>query len=172
MVDGEPAIVNLSSILDRSDARDENAHGDLFQATLGLVGKALGTSQIGMTLTVTPPGKAAWPRHFHHVNEEVILVLSGAGVLRYGDARYPLKSQDVVRIAPGTGIPFQVLNESEAELRYLVLSGLSQTDVFEYPDSGKLGLVTGGNGPMRGPHGRIAFFRLDTTVPYWSGEDG
>lgn len=163
-------FVNLEHAFDDAPNVTEMRHGDAFGATLAWIGRTLGTSQIGIALTRTMPGKAAWPRHFHHVNEEVIIVLSGAGTLRYGDGRQPLKPGDVVRIAPGTGIPFHVVNDGEDELRYLVLSGLSGTDVFEYPDSGKIGLVTGGGGPLRGPHAREVFLPISAGVPYWTGE--
>ena len=163
-------VVNLDAILDDPDHSDSNRHGDRVAARIGLLGKALGTSQIGMTVTVTDPGKAAWPRHFHHVNEEVFIILSGEAVLRYGEARQPLRAGDVARIAPGTKIPFQLVNEGAEPLRYLALSGLSATDVFEYPDSGKIGVLTGGGGPMRGPHGRRFFAPLDAECGYWDGE--
>ncbi len=150
--------------------RDDNDHAERFAARLTLLGKALGTSQIGLTVTEVPPGRAAWPRHFHHVNEEVFWILEGEGRLRYGDTDRALAPNDWVRIAPGTGIAFQIRNEGTVPLRYLALSGLSPTDVFEYPDSGKIGVVTGGGGPMRGPHGRLFFTKLDHQTPYWDGE--
>lgn len=164
-------VVNIDTILDEPDHVDRNCTGERFEATLGLVGRALGTSQIGLTLTVTPPGKAAWPRHFHHVNEEIFVILAGAGTLFYGEEIQRLRPGDVARIAPGTGIPFHLVNDGVDDLRYLAFSGLAATDVFEYPDSGKIGLVTGGHGPLRGPHARLFFARLADAVPYWAGED-
>lgn len=163
-------VVNIDAIMDDPAFGGENRHGTRIAARLAGVGRALGTSQIGVTLTVTPPGKAAWPRHFHHVNEELFLVLSGEATLRYGDARQTLRPGDMARIAPGTGIPFQLINEGAVELRYLAFSGLAATDVFEYPDSGKIGLVTGGGGPMRGPQRRRFFAPTSAEVDYWDGE--
>ncbi|SEA35634.1 cupin domain-containing protein [Rubrimonas cliftonensis] len=163
-------VVNIDAILDDPALSDENRHGARIAARMAAVGRALGTSQIGVTLTVTPPGKAAWPRHFHHVNEELFLILSGEATLRYGDAAQTLRPGDMVRIAPGTGIPFQLVNAGDEDLRYLAFSGLAATDVFEYPDSGKIGVVTGGGGPMRGPHGRSFFAPASAEVGYWEGE--
>ena len=68
------------------------------------------------------------------------------------------------------GVPFQLINDDTEELRYLALSGLNETDVFEYPDSCKLGLVTGGGGPMRGPQRRIFLVALETGAGYWQDE--
>jgi uncharacterized cupin superfamily protein len=166
----EPRIISVDAVFDDPRHSDTNRHGEWFEARLGAVGRALGTTQVGMTLTEVPPGKAAWPRHFHHVNEELFWILAGEAKLRYGDAEHDLKSGQIVCIPPGTGIPFQLANKGTEPLRYMALSGLNHTDIFEYPDSGKIGLVTGGNGPMRGPHARTFFTRLSDAVPYWTDE--
>ncbi|MEO0820718.1 MAG: cupin domain-containing protein [Pseudomonadota bacterium] len=165
-----PRIVSLEGILEHPELSDTNRHGAQFEGRLGAVGRALGTTQIGMTLTEVPPGKAAWPRHFHHVNEEVFWILAGEATLRYGEEDHPVREGQLVCIPPGTGIAFQLRNEGTAVLRYMALSGLNATDVFEYPDSGKIGLVTGGNGPMRGPHTRTFFTHTRSQVPYWTDE--
>ena len=142
-------VVNIDATVNDPAFGDENRHGARFAARLAAVGWALGTSQIG----VDADRHAARPRHFHHVNEALFLILSGEATLRYGDATQTLRPGHMAGMAPGAGIPFQLINEGATELRYLALSGLAATDAFEHPDSGEIGLVTGG-GPMRGPQSR------------------
>jgi len=95
-----------------------------------------------MNVTIVPPGKAAWPRHYHYNNDEMFLVLVGSGTLHYGEDDFALKPLDVVHIAAGTGIPFQIENTGAEELRYLAISTLNPADVFVYPDSNKVGIMS------------------------------
>ncbi|MEM8761503.1 MAG: cupin, partial [Pseudomonadota bacterium] len=58
--------------------------------------------------------------------------------------------------------------------RYLAISTLDPTDVFVYPDSGKIGFLAG-SGPMRadqaGDRARmIRFIKDDMKAGYWEGE--
>lgn len=166
-------VVNLEDVLASPDLVDRNGPRGPFEARIGMVGRALGTRDLGVNVTVVPPGKRAWPRHYHYANDEMFVVLSGTGTLRYGDEEHPIRSGDVVSILAGTGIPFQIVNSGEENLRYLAISTLKHPDVFVYPDSGKIGFVAGG-GPMReAPDGRdklVRFVAADHRLGYWEGE--
>lgn len=151
-----------------------HAHGEAFAAQLGSFGRRLGMRQLGCRLTIVPPGKRAWPFHSHHANEEMFVVMRGAGTLRYGEERYPLREGDVV--ACPTGGPetaHQIINTSDADLAYLAISTMIAPDVMEYPDSGKFGAFAGA-----APGGDAAkrtfslFGRSADAVDYWDGEDG
>ena len=81
---------------------------------------------------------------------------------------------DVIHIAAGTGIPFQIDNTSDAELRYLALSTLDPTVVFVYPDSNKLGIMAKG-APFRDLSGEglerlIKFIPAETEEDYYYRE--
>ena len=69
----------------------------------GPVGQAIGAQKLGSRLVVVPPGKRAWQFHLHHANEEMFVILTGTGTLRYGEDRFPLREGDVVAAPPGTG---------------------------------------------------------------------
>ena len=43
------------------------------------LGRAAGGVQIGASHMRVPPGKTAWPSHFHAANEEAIFISRGAG---------------------------------------------------------------------------------------------
>ncbi|WP_442800460.1 cupin domain-containing protein [Sphingopyxis sp. 113P3] len=49
-----------------------------------------------------PPGKRAWPFHGHHANEELFVILSGSGRLRYSDGDHALRAGDVA-LCPASG---------------------------------------------------------------------
>jgi uncharacterized cupin superfamily protein len=51
-------------------------------------------------------------------------------------------------------------------MRYLALSTLSEVDACEYPDSGKVLVVTG----QRGEPGLRKMFRAENTVEYYDRE--
>lgn len=170
----ERPIVNIAEILADPAFTDSNPERGKFQARFGFIGRALGTRKIGLNVTVVPPGKAAWPRHFHYINDELFLVLDGDGTLHYGEHDHPLKPMDVVHIEAGTGIPFQIENTGSAELRYLAFSTLDPADVFVYPDSNKIGVMALA-APFRdlSGDGSPAFRKwvaADMSVGYWDDE--
>lgn len=169
-------VVNIDKVLETPELTDINGPRGGFHATLGLIGKALGTKNIGVNVTVVQAGKKAWPRHYHFGNDELFVVLAGEGTLHYGDTSTQIHQGDVIAIEAGTGIPFQIDNTSAGELRYLAISTLNHPDIFVYPDSNKIGLMAGG-GPMRetavpGRPKLVRFIHDDMKVGYWDGEPG
>jgi len=139
-----PVVRNINTILDDPDHTLVRDRRGKYQATLGLIGKALGTKGIGMNLTVVPPHSAAFPKHYHFVADEAFVILEGHGTLHRGEESEALAPMDVVYVQGGTGIPFQIENTSDAELRYLALSTMEEADVFHYPESGKYGVMARG----------------------------
>jgi uncharacterized cupin superfamily protein len=171
--DGLP-VANMNDVLADPALTDTNGPRGPFHAELGFVGKALGTRNIGVNVTVVPAGRKAWPRHFHYGNDELFVVLAGRGTLHYGERSGPIGEGDVIAIEAGTGIPFQIENTSDGELRYLAFSTLNHPDVFVYPDSDKIGIMAGG-GPMReaAVEGKPKFVRFvpgTAKAGYWDGE--
>ncbi|GAA0777310.1 cupin domain-containing protein [Roseibium denhamense] len=168
-------VLNIQDVLAKPEYCDENPERGKFQARFGFIGRALGTEKLGINITIVPAGKAAWPRHFHYINDEMFIVLEGTGTLHYGDEDHPLKPMDIIHIQAGTGIPFQIDNTGETELRYLALSALDEADVFVYPDSNKIGVMAKA-APFRdlSESGDLPAFRkwvsADMTVGYWDGE--
>ncbi|HEV8343774.1 MAG TPA: cupin domain-containing protein [Candidatus Binatia bacterium] len=132
------------------------------------VGAAIGAKKLGYSLFTVPPGKAAFPYHLHHTNEEMIYVFEGEGLMRIG--------KEEVKVSPGMFIAFphgadhahQLINTSDRDLRYLCVSTMEYPEMAEYPDSNKVGAyVTGaGDGGLR------VLYRKDDNVPYYDGENG
>jgi len=135
------------------------------------VSPGLGATKLGYNLTEIPPGKTAFPYHFHYVNEEMFLVLSGTGKVRLPEGTFPIKAGDLICCPPGPDSAHQITNDGREPLKYLALSTTQDPEVVEYPDSGKYG-VTVGRKPGAPPQDstfRVLAFRKDG-VDYWAGE--
>lgn len=147
---------------------DDIEDNGLYTSRRASLSPHIGARKLGYNLTVVPPGKVQCPFHNHHVDEEMFLILEGEGELRFGDARYPIRKHDVIACPPGgREVAHQIINTGTVELRYLALSTLADVEVCEYPDSGKLSVVTGEAG------GRLRkMFRAETTVGYYDREAG
>jgi uncharacterized cupin superfamily protein len=154
--------VNLAAV-----AREEVRHGKSFEALVGRVGSALGARRLGYSIVEVPPGKRACPHHVHHNVEEMFLVLEGRGSLRFGSETHSIREGDCICARAGEA-PHQIVNDSDAVLRYLAVSTIEETDVVEYPDSQKVGFDIG-TGVAEPP--RSHYLRGGREVPYWDGED-
>ena len=122
---------------------------------------------------IVPPGKAAFPRHAHHRNEEMFVILEGTGTYRAGDRSWPVGPGDVIAAPAGFAeTAHQLTNTSHGELRYLAISTRHALDVTEYPDSGKFAVSSGipaGQGMLSAAFRQIV--RRGETLDYWDGED-
>ena len=134
-------------------------------------GAAAGGRQLGCSLYRLPPGKAAFPAHLHHANEEAIYVLSGQGTLRIGDSEYPVAAGDYVALPAGPSDAHQMRNTSADPLEYLCLSTMITPEVAEYPDSDKVGVMSFGSPTDKQPQPRLLkLFKGDSGVGYYDGE--
>jgi uncharacterized cupin superfamily protein len=136
--------------------------GDLFESNGARIGPALGAKDLGYSYDVVPPGKRSCPFHSHRGEEEMFLILSGTGQLRYGNESRKIRAGDV--ICCPTGGPetaHQIINDSEGELTYLSVSTVMPAEICEYPDSKKIGAY---GGPLR------HLTRACDTVDYWTDE--
>lgn len=131
--------------------------------------RGIGARRLGYNLTELPPGKVQCPFHSHHGEEEMFLILEGEGELRFGDARYPIRRHDVIACPTGgPEVAHQIINTGTTTMRYLALSNLVEIESCEYPDSGKISIVTGGPGEP----GVYGMFRKEATVDYYDREPG
>lgn len=142
--------------------------GSSFGGLRQRVGIAIGAKKLGYSLFAVPPGKAAFPYHLHHTNEEMIYILEGKGVMRHGKDEIEVSSGTFVAFPPGLDYPHQLINTSDRELRYLVVSTMEYPDISEYPDSNKIGAyaTSAYDGGLR------ALYFKDKNVPYFEGESG
>jgi uncharacterized cupin superfamily protein len=94
--------------------------------------------RLGVTLSRLPPGRTMCPFHCHMLEDEVFFVVSGRGVLRYGDDVRELRAGDCVSCPAGTQVAHQIANPFDEDLSYLAIGPHEPHEVALYPDSGKV----------------------------------
>jgi len=156
-------------VLSRSELQPQDfVGGGDFAQKLMRVGPLLGLTQLGCALQVVPPGKKAFPHHVHHMADEMMVILEGAGTYRWGDERFPIKAGDMIG-APMASRAHQIENTGEEDLVYLTFSSNPAADVVQYPDSGKVAFRAGVVGGDRATGSIRAVGRMIET-DYWDGE--
>jgi uncharacterized cupin superfamily protein len=86
---------------------------------------AVGASKLGCSLMEVPPGKTAFPLHYHMADEEAIYILSGTGQVRLGvdEQRFAVAQGDYISFKTGPDYAHQLFNTHDTEpLRYLCIS--------------------------------------------------
>jgi uncharacterized cupin superfamily protein len=163
----------MKPILNINDLKLEPfQHGEKFASRDAPISSLIGAKKLGYNLTVVPAGKMSCPFHNHHNNEEMFYVIEGAGEVRIGDQRYPIKAGDVICTpAGGRETAHHIMNTSSQELKYLSVSTMLEPEVCEYPDSNKF-LVMAGRAPGEPKNNAKFNFvgRANTEVDYWDGE--
>jgi uncharacterized cupin superfamily protein len=144
--------VNLSApAFDRSSERD----GYTWRGVR--VGEALGAEQIGASLFELDEGERSFPYHFHHGNEEWLIVVAGSPSVRTPEGERRLRAGDVICFPAGPDGAHQVTGPGTV----LILSEKRLPEVVEYPDSGKVGVRTNATNQN---------FLAADAVDYWEGE--
>jgi uncharacterized cupin superfamily protein len=95
-------------------------------------------ASLGVNYVRLPRGRAGCPFHSHQLETEVFIVVSGRGILRYGDELRALVPGDCVYCAAGTGIAHQLANPFEEDLVYYAIGPREPNEVCVYPDNGKV----------------------------------
>lgn len=129
---------------------------------------AAGTAaqKLGLAVDTVAPGKRSCPYHFHYAQEEMFIVVEGSGSIRVAGEMLPLKTGDVVFIPPGPQFPHQIINTSDAPLKYLSVSTREKPEIVEYPDSGKFLAMASANGEPAFD----TLQRATQSLDYWDGE--
>jgi uncharacterized cupin superfamily protein len=131
-----PNVVNIADVQGGGFEK-----GDRFALRNKPLGRATGARGIGCSFYEIPPGKTAFPNHYHCANEESIFVLEGSGTLRIGLDQVQVGPMDYATFPVGPGHSHQLINNGDAPLRYLCFSTMLPTDVVGYPDSKKFGAM-------------------------------
>ena len=108
-----------------------------------------------------PPGKAAYPYHYHLKNEEVFYILEGEGELYTPEGKKRIGKGDFM-FFPCDSSGHKLVNASETEmLVYIDFDTKNDIDVTYYPDSKKIAVW--------GKETNVVF-NEDDTVDYYEGE--
>ncbi len=149
----------------------EHSHGERFGHRRKSLSRATEGEKLGCSLYEVPPGRRAWPYHYHLANEEAIYVLEGSGKLRIGEVEVRISGGDYATLPARADGGHQIVNDSGEVLRYLCFSTMIEPDIMVYPDSGKVGVFAGAApGGSKEQRTFSKFLRSDVEVEYYAGE--
>ena len=147
-------------------ARQRELRPPLYDTECARLAEGTAAAALGISIDILAPGMRGCPYHLHHAQEEAFVILEGRGSLRVAGEMLEIKAGDVAFLPAGPDYPHQIVNTSDAPLKYLSISTQTRPEIVEYPDSGKYLATTGASGPAR--FARMG--RLDTDLDYWEGE--
>jgi uncharacterized cupin superfamily protein len=127
------------------------------------VAQALGSKATLMFIYDLAPGQGQSPYHYEY-DEEWLLVVEGAVVVRAPDGEHTLERGDLVRFPPGPAGAHKLMNRSDSPARTLMFSSSRAPAVAVYPDSDKVGVFPDDENEL--------FFERGTAVPWSHGEEG
>ena len=97
--------------------------------------------QCAVSLYEVPPGKSAYPYHYHTKNEEAFYIVSGNGRLKTPSGDRTVSAGDFLFFPANEKGAHKLTNTSKSEaLVYLDFDTCNDVDVAFYPDSGKIGI--------------------------------
>lgn len=109
-----------------------------------------------------PPGKAAYPYHYHLKNEETFYIISGEGILKTPGGDRKVTAGDLIFFPAKAEGAHKLINTSAAEkLVYIDFDVIHDMDVTVYPDSGKIAVW--GKDVNR-------VYPMNANVDYYNGE--
>ena len=115
------------------DELELTSHEDgAFAGSYGVISDRIGANKLGYNLTICPPGKRVCPFHNHRANEEMFFILEGEGLLRFGNAEYPLRKFDIIACPAGDrSLAHQIINSGKTDLKYLSLSTREHAEICD-----------------------------------------
>lgn len=132
--------------------------------------RRLGGEMLGASIFVMEPGQKSFPYHFHHANEEMLIVLDGNVTVRTPEGETPAVPGDALIFNRGPGGAHQVINTSDQVVRILMLSTMVEPEIAEYPDSQKIGVFAGRAPGAAGPDTLWKYLDGSAELDYFEGE--
>lgn len=126
-------------VVNAAEAKEEEMlEGEHWGHAWKVLTPSLGKGRLGVSQTRLPPGRVAVPFHFHQREDEVFFVLSGRGVLRYGEVLREVGPGDCIACPARSGVAHQLANPFDEDLVYLAIGHNDPDEVCVYPDTGKV----------------------------------
>jgi uncharacterized cupin superfamily protein len=165
----EPAQDLRAKLIRNFDAapKTREQRAPLYDSECARLAVGTAASKLGMSIDIVAPGMRSCPYHFHYAQEEAFVILEGEGTLRVAGEMLPIRGGDAIFIPPGPLYPHQIINTSNAPLKYLSISTRDSPEVVEYPDSGKYLATAARDGNA---YGFARMHREKDDVDYWDGE--
>ena len=146
-----------------TDFEYDDSDPDGYRSGSSRSGAAAGGDALTVKVFELPPGQSVCPYHYEY-EEEWLLVLEGAVVVRVPDGEHELARGDLVCFPPGPAGAHMVTNQAEPTARVMMFSSARRPAVAVYPDSDKVGVWPDN------PDDHVMVRRADGKVDYWDGE--
>ena len=163
-VNDKPSSANAEGIFEPFKPEDvpweEFSKGCRFGIRFRQLSEYGGGFHIGVGMEELEPGKQAYPAHYHMLEEEHMMILSGSLTLRLGGKTYDMTAGDYVCFPAGQKAGHALINNGDEVCRYLMIGERNDHEVVRYTDTDRVGVRLTGEG-----------FRAGETVGYWDGED-
>ena len=142
---------------------DDVRGGEGFECRRARLGPQTGVARVGASLWELPPGKAAYPYHFHLTEDEILILLEGTLSLRTPDGWRDLPRGEVVGFPVGEAGAHQVVNRTDSTVRFLAVSNSGAPEAVVQLDANKIGVFerAPGGGGIR------EWYRRGDQVPYF-----
>jgi len=128
------------------------------------VSRAVGSEATAVYVYDLAPGRSSCPYHYEY-EEEWLLVIDGAIVVRVPDGELALARGEMVCFPAGPAGAHKIMNRSESPARVMMFSSSRAPVVSVYPDSDKIGVFPGNEADD-------LIFKRGTAVPWSEGEEG
>lgn len=110
--------------------------GDGIGGTMVDVGRTVGSKTIGLNIQTIAPGHFSSRRHKHVFQEEILIVMSGEGLLHHGDERIPVGAGDCVCYLPEDPEAHTFENIGARDAVIWAFGNRFNHEVALYPDQG------------------------------------
>ena len=100
------------------------------------VGRNIGSANIGLNIQTVPPGNFSSRRHRHLFQEEILVVMSGTGLLHHGKERLPVGPGDAVCYLAADPEAHTFENTGTAPRIIWAFGNRLRYEICEYPDQG------------------------------------
>lgn len=133
------------------------------------LGRRLGAEMLGASVYLIESGQKSFPYHFHHANEEMLIVLEGTVIVRTPGGELQAGQGDALSFGKGPAGAHQVINRSPEPARILMISTMVEPEIAEYPDSGNIGVFAGRAPGAAGKADLHKFIDGSAEVDYFEG---
>ena len=152
---------SLVTNVNKLSAKHQNVH-DGYEYFKKVVLSGENGDKCNVSVYEIPPGKSAYPYHYHFQSEEVFYIISGTGILRTPEGETEVTSGDILVFPACEEGAHKLTNSSKTEmLIYIDFDTYHSPEVSFMPDSNK-SVVYG--------HGLKKIIKNSTEVDYYEGE--
>ena len=151
-----------ANVLSRTFAYDDTDPAG-YRSGIAHLDKTVGGEALAVKAFELPPDQSVCPYHYEY-EEEWLLVLEGAVLVRTPEGEQELTAGEIACFAPGPTGAHKVSNRGEQPAQIVMFSSASEPKVAVYPDSDKLGVWPGRD------EDRVMLRREDGRVGYYDGE--